>query len=69
MSEPVVMEGRKVRDFGDYFKYNLNKGHVLNKERKCKKCGLYGCVCQISLKEWVEPVTRRELFHKEEVYR
>jgi len=33
---------------------------------KCGCCGLFGCVSQISLKEFVDPDIRKELFHKDE---
>jgi len=51
----------------EYIEYQLNKGHVLNKDKRDPKTGLYGNFNQISLKEWVDKETKKSLFHKEEV--
>jgi len=37
----------------DIEKIKVIKIHILNKSKKCSKCGLYGCICQLSLKEFL----------------
>ena len=54
-------------DYEAYRGYMVNKGHVLNRDKRDPKTGLYGNFNQISLKEWVDKETKKNLFHKEEV--
>ena len=57
----------KMRDFDTFLSVDRRKSayHIGTQIRKspCKVCGLYGCICQLSLDQWKYP----ELDYKVEI--
>lgn len=59
------MEGFKVRSFEDYYSEKNRHGayvkaHSLRKN-PCRHCGLFGCICQLSLMEWLSVAPKKEV--------